>query len=205
VHRYRRPTAAIALTLSLAGVTVAASACSLASPQVITTPYAASDGTNADLPVEAGGTVQFRNFLLVSAALNAPGVLVGAVTTDSVQQVPVQITVLGPDGETPLGQATTVNAQPGQLTTFGAPDSTARLQVPDVEVPPGSVLTLSVASASGTTSFSLPVVAPVAPYDTITPSAVPTSRTSAPAAPTVTPTRSPQAGTAKPSTSPAAG
>jgi hypothetical protein len=164
------------LTLGLAGVALGTSACSLASPKVIATPYAASDGTNADLPLAGGGgTVQFRNFFLVSEAKGKPGILVGAVTTDSVTAVPVQIGVLDRDGTSVLAQAT-LNVQPGQLTQVG-PGGTA-VQVPDVKVPPGSVLTVSIRSASGSKDFSLPVLAPVDQYSSITPG--PASATSSP-------------------------
>jgi len=173
VSRFRRPAAAVTLTLSLVGVTVAASACSLTSPKVITTPYAASDGSNADLTVPGSGTVQFRDFLLVSQAKGAPGVLVGAVTTDSVDPLQVQLNVLDATGQNTLAQRT-VTVQPGQLTQIG-PQGSEQLQVPDVQVPPGSVLTLGVRSAAGTTTFALPVLAPTAPYDSITPTPVPSS------------------------------
>jgi len=197
VSRFRRPAAAIALTVSLAGVTVAASACSLASPKVIATPYAAADGTNADLTVPGSGTIQFRNFLVVSQAKGSPGVLIGAVTTDSVQPLQVQLAVLDPSGQSAIGQAN-LTVEPGQLTRFG-PGGTDQLQVPDVQVPPGAVLTVSVRSVSGTKSFTVPVLGQQSPYDTVTPSPVAsTSATSE--SPTPTGSASPGASaTVKPS------
>jgi hypothetical protein len=142
------------------------SGCALASPTTIVTPYAASDGVNAQVNLTGGGTVKFRNFLLVSSAKGAPGVLVGAVAADGSSPVDVQLSVLGPDGQ-PVGQ-TSVTAKPGELAQIG-PDGT-QLQVSDVPMPPGSTLTLRAQTPSGGTDFNLPVLAPQNQYSSITPS-----------------------------------
>jgi hypothetical protein len=196
------------LVIGLAGFSVTVSACSLASPKTIETPYAASDGTNADLPVGNGGTVQFRDFLLVSAAKGSPGVLIGAVSTNGAGPVQLQVSVVDAAGTAELGQAT-VTARPGQLTRIG-PDGDVTVQVSSVPLSPGSTLTARVQAASGQKDFALPVLAPVAQYSTISASPSATSPASetpaasppAPAAPTTaarassrakTPTSSPSA------------
>jgi len=209
VSRFRRPTAAIALTVSLVGVTVAASACSLASPKVIATPYAAADGSNADLAIPGSGTVQLRNFLVVSQAKGAPGVIIGAVTTDSLQPLQVQLNLLDPTGQNALGQAV-LTVEPGRLIQIG-PGGTEQLQVPDVQVPPGSVLNLNVRSAAGTKTFAIPVVGETGPYSTVTASAAASSPSESPsesaspsASPAVTPTPTKPASTAKATASPTA-
>jgi hypothetical protein len=173
VRRLRRPAAKTTLALGLAGFTLVASGCTLASPKTITTPYAASDGTNADLTIAGGATVHFRNFLMVSSAKGEPGVLVGAVATDSSTPVPLQLQIVDATGQTVLGSAD-VTAQPGQLTQIGpvSPDATATpasMQLSAVPVPPGSTLTIHAASGSGGRDFALPVLAPLDQYSTITP------------------------------------
>ena len=167
MSRYRRPATAIVLTMSLAGFTVAAAGCSLASPKVIATPYTAADGANADLPVGDHGSVQLRNFLLVSSAKGKPGVLVGAVTTDGADPVQLQVAVVDPTGNSVLGQ-TSITARPGELTQIG-PAGTAAVQVPNVPLPPGSTLTVHVQAGSGGRDFAVPVLAPQNQYASITP------------------------------------
>ena len=163
----RRPVAAARIALGLAGSVLIASGCSFTSPTTITTPYAAADGTNADLTIPGAGIVKFRNFLLVSAAQGDPGVLIGAVASEIGSPVTVQLSVLGADGR-PIGQ-TTVTAKPGELTQVG-PEGTS-LQVSAVPLPPGSVLKLHAQTTAGGTDFSLPVLAPQNQYSSITPSA----------------------------------
>jgi hypothetical protein len=169
VSSYRRPAAVGRLALGLAGLTLVASGCTLASPKTITTPYQAADGTNAQVSLSGGGTVKFRDFLLVSASKGSPGVLVGAIAVDGTQPQQVRVRVLGADDQSVLGQGT-VTAQPGQLTQIG-PSGDTSVQVSDVPLPPGSVLHLQADTGSGGTDFSLPVLAPVNQYSTITPSA----------------------------------
>jgi hypothetical protein len=178
VSTLRHPAAAARFSLVLVGLVAVASGCALASPTTITTPYAASDGTNADLLVPGAGTVKFRDFLLVSAAKDAPGVLVGAVTTDAGSPLRVQLSVLGTDGN-PIGQ-TMLTTEPGQLSTFGA-DGTS-LQVADVPLPPGSMLEVHAQTAAGGTDFELPVLAPTIEYSSITPTATVSTTTATPTA-----------------------
>lgn len=178
----RRPAVAT-LALGLAALATVVSGCSYASPAVITTPYAASDGTNAEL-----GAIKFRNFLIVSEAKGKPGVVVGALTTDGAEPVAVQLSVLGTAGGSPLAQATAM-ARPGQLTGIGSGGDAVRLQIENVPVLPGAVLTLHAQTPAGGTEFSLPVVLPTNEYTTLTP--VPSSSpTSTPGASAVPPTAS---------------
>jgi hypothetical protein len=173
VRRYRRPAAAIAFTLGLAGVAVGASGCSFTSEKIISTPYAASDGSNVDIPLAGSGVVKLSNVLVVSEAKDKPGVLVGAVSTTGTEPVPLQVTVVDPSGQSALGQ-TTVTATPGTLVQIG-PSSPTKLQVQSVPVPPGSVLTVHVQGAAGGREFTVPVLAPENQYASLSPAAAPTS------------------------------
>jgi hypothetical protein len=169
VSRYRRPAAVAGFAISLVGVVVVASGCSLAAPTPTVSPYAASDGTNAQLASPGGGTVKFRNFLLVSAAKGKPGVLVGAVTTDATTPVEVRLAVLDATGQSSIGE-TTLTAKAGELAQIG-PGGTLSLQVPDVPLAPGSVLQVRAQTQAGGTVFNLPVLAPTNAYAGITASA----------------------------------
>jgi hypothetical protein len=169
VRTSRRPAAVAGLALGLATFAVVASGCSLASPAVITTPYAASDGSNGEV-----GVVKFRNFLAVAEAKGDPGVVVGAVTTEGTSSARVRLTVLGPDGTSTLGE-TSVTVKPGQLVTIGIGDGAPTLQLKDVPVVPGAVLTLRASTDAGNTDLSLPVLAPQEQYKSLTPSSEPTN------------------------------
>ena len=166
MSRYRRPAAAAGFAISLAGVAVVASGCSLAAPTPTVTPYSASDGTNAQLTSPGGGTVKFRNFLLVSEAKGKPGVLVGAVTTDSADPVEIRLQVLDAAGQNPIGQ-TDLTAQPSALAQIG-PGGTVSLQISSVPSGPGTVLRVHAATPAGGTDFNLPVLAPTNAYASIT-------------------------------------
>jgi hypothetical protein len=166
VSRYRRPAAVAGFAISLAGVAVLAAGCSLAAPTPTVTPYPASDGTNAQLVSAGGATVSFRNFLLVSAAKGKPGVLVGAVTTDSADPVEIRLQVLDASGQNPLGQ-TSFTAKPAALAQVG-PGGTVSLQISNVPSGPGTVLRVRAATPAGGTDFNLPVLAPTNAYASIT-------------------------------------
>jgi hypothetical protein len=167
VTRFRRPATVAGFAIGLAGLSAVATGCSLAAPTPITSPYAASDGTNAQLATPDGGTVKFLDFLLVSAAKGKPGVLIGAVTTDGGAPVQVQLSVLDTAGQNAIGQ-TDLTATPGKLTQVG-PGGTSSLQVSSVPQPPGAVLKLHAQTPDGGTDFDLPVLAPQNAYATITP------------------------------------
>lgn len=189
MRRNRRP-AAVMLALGLAGVAVLASGCTLASPKTIVTPYAAADGSNTDVDAPTGGAVQLRNFLLISAGKNHPGVLVGAVTTDSVQAVPMRITVLDADGTTALAQ-TSLQIEPGRLATFGA-DGGASLQVPALPAPPGATVTVKAETPAGGRTFTVPVLMPQGFYSGITATEAPSPTSESPT-PSASPSTSPKA------------
>jgi hypothetical protein len=174
------------LALGLAGLTLVATGCSLASPTSTDTPYTPSDGTNADLNIPGSGAVKFRNFLLVTQGKGKPGVLVGSISTNATKPVDIQVAVLSADGSSPIGQAT-VTAKPDQLVQLGS-DGSSTVQVSDVPLPPGSLLKISAHTVGGNADFDLPVIAQQNQYASIT-----ASETSAPASSSASESPSPTA------------
>lgn len=163
------PTAGVAVVMLLGG-------CSFTNPATIATPYAASDGTNAQIGTGADA-VLLRNFLLVTSERDKPGAVVGAITNGGATSVQVTLSVLQPaaDGAgqpTPLGE-TTVTVAPGEFVKVGPGDTVFNL--PSVPTPPGSTLTIQAATATGgRQSFTLPVLAAVREYASLTPTPTPT-------------------------------
>jgi hypothetical protein len=160
-------------------VAALAAGCSATNPATIATPYTASDGTNADLTDAASGeTVRLRNFLLVAAAKGATGVVAGAVANDGSAPVSVRITVVDvsdPAQPRSLGQAT-VEVAPGELAQIGPAGTT--LDVPGVPVAPGQTLSVTASTSAGSAQFTLPVLAPVNEYATLTPTTTPAPQSS---------------------------
>jgi hypothetical protein len=188
VRTSRRPAAIARSGLGLVGVALLATGCSLASPATVVEPYQAADGANADLSVPGAGAVRLRDFLLVSAGKDKPGVLVGSVTTNSATPVQIVVSVLSADGSSAIGQAT-ITAKPDQLVQLGS-DSAQTVQVAQVPIPPGSTLTLNARTSGGSAEFSLPVVAQQNQYASITPTESATSSSSARSSSTPSPTAS---------------
>ena len=164
------------VAMGAAGVAAAAvlAGCSFTNPQTIATPYAASDGTNAEVVDPASGeTVRLRNFLVVAAAKDAPGAVVGAVANDGSKPVTVQFTVNSPTGEVGTGSVT---VEPGQLAQVG-PAGTA-LDLATVPSAPGTVLSITATTPGGSATFALPVMPAVREYATLTPTATPSAASS---------------------------
>ena len=170
------------VAMGAAGVAAAAvlAGCSFTNPQTIATPYAASDGTNSEVTDPTSGeTVRLRNFLVVAAAKDAPGAVVGAIANDGTKPVTVQFKVSAPpsggSAAQPLGSGS-VTVEPGQLAQVG-PAGTA-LDLASVPTAPGTVLTIEATTPGGTATFPLPVVAAVRQYATLTPTATPSAAAS---------------------------
>jgi hypothetical protein len=201
VSTRRHPAAVASLAVALSGLAIAVSGCSTQSPTTITTPYAAADGTNAELSGAEIGTVKFRNVLLVSSAKDAPGVLLGAVVTDASSPVEITLAVLD-DKNQPVGRFQ-LTAKPGQLNQLS--QDQALLQVDKMPTAPGSTLRVEARTQAGGVDLSVPVVAPQNQYASLTPSAVPSTESPSPsesASPTESATPTPTATpTGKPSAS----
>jgi len=155
-HSPRRRTSTLTGASLLVAAGLGLTACSAVSPAVIATPYQAAAGTNGDIVDPAtGASVHLRDFVLVAGAAGQPGVLLGAVTTDSATPVTVALAVVDGKGQ-PVATGT-VTATRNTLTSVG-PEGTS---VPVAQSPAaaGAVAQLHATTASGGTTISLPVVA----------------------------------------------
>ena len=149
------------LALSAAGL----SGCSFASPAIIATPYVAGAGNNSDITdTTTGTTIQMRNFLLVATTKGKPGVLVGAIANTGRQPVIVTLSVLDTKGQpVATGQVT---AAPDTLTQVGPTGtSIAVAAAPDNA---GAVTTLHIATSAGGVTMTLPIMAAVGAYASLT-------------------------------------
>lgn len=156
----RRParTAQICVALAIAAST--ASACAVLSPTTMTTPYAASDGTNGEIAgADGASVVALRNMLVVAAEEGGPGLLLGALTTDGTEPVDVALTVSGA-GSVLLTESFTV--EPSTLTVLG--EGGTEVAIDEVDSAPGTVITLNATTASGGVTLNLPVLAPEDSY-----------------------------------------
>lgn len=139
----RRRVAVVPFALALvAGLT----ACSATNPITTTTNYAASDGVRVDLD-----DVHLGNLMVLSAAEGAPGVVVGQVSNEGVQDVRVTFGVEGARTE-----AVAVDAGGTALLTT---DGGTEVRLDSVPVAPGAYVALQIAvDAGGTTTADVPVL-----------------------------------------------
>ncbi|HEU4330336.1 MAG TPA: hypothetical protein VFR40_04410 [Lapillicoccus sp.] len=159
----RRPAAALAVVL--VGAAAALAACSTQSPAQTTVSYQPADGVDANL-----GSVLARGLVLVSAAKDAPGVLVGSLINDGTD--PVTVTFL-----------TQAQAQAGEKTgptmqlkaTSQVPIS--GVQIDSVPAAPGALTTIALSSSAGQVFADVPVLLPDGYYANATATAVPTTAT----------------------------
>lgn len=157
MHRTQRTrlatsTGVLAGALFLAG-------CSATNPQVITTPYPASDGINASL----GNTgVGLRNMLVIGTAKGAPASVIGSVVNNSDNEAQVSL-------QADLG----ASAQPSQtvikIPAHGAvsigPNEPTKMTIPDLPVIPGATTGISAATANGgRADLVVPVLTPSGAY-----------------------------------------
>lgn len=149
------------------GAALGLTACSATNPATIATPYAASDGSNAEITDPAtGAVVKLRNFLVVGADKGKPGVLLGAVANEGDQPVELTLTVqTQTDGKVATIGTGKVTAKPGELTQVG-PTGTA-VPLPSLPSGPGVVVQLNAQSPAGGETINIPVVAAVGAYASI--------------------------------------
>ncbi len=167
--------------LAVAGAAIGAllAACSFTNPATTATPYAASDGTNAELQDAAtGDVVRLRNFLAVSSGAGSPGTVVGSIVNGGSQPVTVRLTVLDANQQ-PVGE-TSVDVSPRTLARVGPRGTT--FDLPQVPSAPGANLTIQAATSGGSTQFTLPVLPPFNEYATLTPTVTPTTESASPSA-----------------------
>jgi hypothetical protein len=191
-----------AAILAIAAVGLATvSGCALASPTVITKPYVASDGTNADLPLPDGTSISMRNFVVVLDKAGGAGQVIGAVTYTGkgtlrfsieakniaqVHSIEATKEEIAANGSTaPVQPSVVFDVTGGELTQVGP--TGVPFILPIVNVGPGQYIDLTASSpATGSVTWPVPVVAAVGYYAGLTatsapsPSATPTSTETSP-------------------------
>jgi hypothetical protein len=161
--------------LVTAVLAIGLSGCSELSPSIVTEPYPASDGTNAELP---GSTVALRNFLVIGAEKGKPAELIGAVVNDSAEAVDVAFQT-DPGGGAQPAQAV-VKVEPYSTVQIG-PEQKNTLSIPQLSVEPGATTSLSAATtAGGRTEITVPVLRPEDEYASITPGPTPSDKKKTP-------------------------
>lgn len=165
------------LAAVLVGATLVLAGCSATNPATTATPYAASDGSNAEIDVN-GTTLKLRNFLLVGTGKDKPGVLVGAIANSGAQPITVTFTVIGTvnGNPAPMGSGT-VTAAPGGLTLVGP--GGADVTIASLPGDPGVVLQLRADTPAGGQSLNVPVLPTSGPYASVSPGVVASASPSA--------------------------
>jgi hypothetical protein len=231
------PMASARAGLAAAGLALVLAGCSATNPATISTPFDPGDGRSAQIGGEPGtgggdgnyrgnGGIKLRNFLIVSEGQGKPGVVVGAISNDTGQNVTVQLEVAakGGDGQQQSLGSTSIPLAPQQFVQLGNPaglsgsaspsssraDATVPaagpyvwFQVPSVPAASGSVLQLFARTpALGGASLSLPILPPVEEYANLTPTGSATASPSPTSSPTGSPQPSPNPSAASQSPSP---
>jgi len=164
VIRLRPRTAGLAVAAALA-----LTGCSATNPITTMGEYEASDGAGTTV-----GDVRVLNMLVVTEALDAPGVLTGALSNRSKQDEEVTLTV----GD---AEPVTVDVPALGSVLIGADSAPAGYTTTDVPIAavaarPGGMTTLTIATgANGTVDLQIPVLDGTLPeYAAVLPGATPT-------------------------------
>jgi hypothetical protein len=149
----------------LVGAAAALAACSTQSPSQTTVAYQPADGIDVDL-----GSVLARGLVLVSAAKDAPGVLVGSLINNGNDAVTVTFLTQA------QAQASGKNGPTMQLKpTSQVPIS--GVQIDSVPAAPGALTTIVLSSKAGQVFADVPVLLPDGYYASATATALPTTAT----------------------------
>ncbi len=172
---------AVVAAAGAAAVGLALAGCSYLSPAQVVERYPQADGTWAELhDPGTGARLRLEDMLLVAEKSNAPGTLIGAISSDGDSEITVALSLVpaapassGQEAQlTPIGL---VKVPAHGHVTFGPEGE--QLGVASVPVPPGATVTLHAAVSSGeTVQFSAPVQRPQGIYEGVSPSA-PTTAT----------------------------
>lgn len=182
--RLRRPVPAArrsALALAVAATTLGLAGCSVFSPATVLKPYEPSDGSGAVLQ-----GVQIRNALVVSSAVDEPGVLsvtlVNSTQEDASVEVAVDVAAGTSSGQSflvPAGGVVQIGDPSAADGTTPAADTAAGnqvrpgwVQIPQVPVVPGQTVPVTFGIGGESTELAAPVVLPCFEYAPITPTPV---------------------------------
>ncbi|WP_265522511.1 hypothetical protein [Oerskovia flava] len=127
----------------------AASALALAACAPITTnnPYSPSDGVRVDLTDD----VRALNLMFVTTAEGEPGVMLGALSNDSGEDVAI---LVAPD----VGESVEIVVSAGETLLIGA-EGGVDVEIGSVPGAPGSMIPATVSSSAGdSTTVSIPVL-----------------------------------------------
>lgn len=168
MKRTRVPAAKTALVTGVLALGLAG--CSVFNPAVIQTPYAASDGVDADLP---GTDVVLRNLIIIGDEKGSEAELVGSVVNTGTEDA--RITLQADAGETGQPSQTTVAVGAGQAVQFGPASNQTEVLVTDLAVDPGGITGLTASTTSGgRVDINVPVLAAEGDYAEVTPAATAT-------------------------------
>lgn len=171
MKRTRVPAAKTALVTGVLALGLAG--CSVTSPAVVNTPYAASDGINADLP---GTDVVLRNLIIIGDEKGGEAELIGSVVNTGTADA--RITLQAAAGETGQPSQTPVTVAAGQAVQFGPASNQTEVLISDLAVEPGAVTGLTASTTSGgRVDLNVPVLPAEGDYAEVTPA---TSQTGAP-------------------------
>ena len=166
--RLRRPgrrTAAVLATAALVATVLAA--CSTQSPPQTNVPYQPADGINVQL-----GSIEARGLVLVSAAKDAAGVMVGSLINNGAD--PVTVTFLTQE----QAQANATDGPSMDVKAYSQTPITG-IQLASVPAAPGALTTVVLQSAKAGQVFAdVPVLLPDGYYSSLTATAAPISATS---------------------------
>jgi hypothetical protein len=132
----RRPWSRTAVALS-AGAVLALAGCSATNPIATSEAHNVVDGVQADL----GGDVGGRNLLVLTSGEGEPGIMSGALTNQSRDDVEVE---LSSEGNDPV----TIDVGAGQTVLLGGDDG-EDVELDTVDAAPGALLTMTLSTQSG--------------------------------------------------------
>ena len=168
----------------LGALSVLLAGCSELSPDTIATPYAPGDGVSANVTNPADGSyIGLRNFLIVAAPEGDAGRVVGTVVNTGA--TPVQVALAADQGSSTAPVTIRVDVPAFGIAQVGSDEGTQRIlgETPGA----GRMMPMRAATTSGgAVDLTVPVLAPVGFYATLTPPP-PTPSVSATPAPSGTP------------------
>jgi hypothetical protein len=154
------------LAVAVAGSALALSGCQVMSPVQTDEVYMPADGVGVEL-----GVVEVRDLVVVSAGRDQPGTLSGAMSNTSSEAQRVGFALQD-------GQPVFTEAKPYSQERISG-DS--QVQLPAVPAEPGDTVTLTVQSESApAVVVTVPVVPATGYYETVSPTAAPTTTSATP-------------------------